>query len=406
MEANSAVSDPAAVGFILRLARALHSYGYAAYRLEEVLMATARHFGLTGEFMATPTSLMMAIGPQETQRIHLIRGDPGGVDLGRLARIDAVRSQVMRGALSAADGSTRLDAIERSPRLYSALLTTIAYGLASGAACRFLGGGGREIVVASLIGMVIGILGDFAGRRQWLSLFEPAGAFVAALVAHLVSAWSVPLSVYIATVAGLIILLPGYTTTVAMNELSNRHLVAGTARLMGAFVTFVGIAFGVASGTTVAQLIAGAPQIANATALPGWTLWAALAVAPFAFTVLLRAEPKDAFWILGTGALAFWGGQWGARAVNQEIGAFLGALLVGLLGSAYAHLRDRPSVITVVPGILLLVPGSIGFRSVSSLLDREVIAGVETAFTMVMTVIALVAGLLVANVVAPTRRKI
>lgn len=408
MQGNHPPSDAAAVGFILRLARALHSYGYAAHRLEEVLARTCDRLGLVGEFSATPTSIVVAIGPQEAQRLHMIRGEPGETDLGRLARIDAVRSEVLHGVLTPEQGSFRLDAIERSPRLYGKPVTTLAFGLASGAACRFLGGGAREIAVASAIGLVIGLLALLVGRfRRAARLFEPAGAFLAAALATIAGATlAQPLSVYIATVAGIIILLPGFTVTVAMSELSNRHLVSGTARLSGAFVTFVGLAFGVASGGEVAQLLVGAPRIANAAPMPVWTLWLALGVAPIAFTVLLRAQPGDAIWILLTGVLAFVGGRWGARAVNQEIGAFTGALIVGLASAAYARWRNRPSVITLVPGILLLVPGSIGFRSLSSLLDRQVIQGVETAFRMIMTVIALVAGLLVANVIAPTRRQI
>jgi uncharacterized membrane protein YjjB (DUF3815 family) len=57
-----------------------------------------------------------------------------------------------------------------------------------------------------------------------------------------------------------------------------------------------------------------------------------------------------------------------------------------------------------VPGILLLVPGSIGFRSLASLLDREVVLGVETAFRMILMAVALVAGILVSNIIAPPRR--
>ena len=50
------------------------------------------------------------------------------------------------------------------------------------------------------------------------------------------------------------------------------------------------------------------------------------------------------------------------------------------------------------------MPGAIGFRSLSSLLDREVVTGVETAFTMVLIGAGLVAGLLLANVLVPERR--
>ena len=83
---------------------------------------------------------------------------------------------------------------------------------------------------------------------------------------------------------------------------------------------------------------------------------------------------------------------------------FVGALTVGVASNLYAYALRRPASVTLVPGILLLVPGSIGFRSLSSLLDREVVTGVETAFTMVLIGAGLVAGLLLANVLVPERR--
>ena len=57
-----------------------------------------------------------------------------------------------------------------------------------------------------------------------------------------------------------------------------------------------------------------------------------------------------------------------------------------------------------MPAILLLVPGSVGYRSVSALLERNVVTGVEIAFSVVLTAIALVAGVLLANVLLPARR--
>lgn len=77
---------------------------------------------------------------------------------------------------------------------------------------------------------------------------------------------------------------------------------------------------------------------------------------------------------------------------------------MGLASNAYARLRERPAAITLVPGILLLVPGSIGFRSLVSLLDREVVLGVATMFKMILMAVALAAGLVAASVVAPHRR--
>jgi uncharacterized membrane protein YjjB (DUF3815 family) len=126
--------------------------------------------------------------------------------------------------------------------------------------------------------------------------------------------------------------------------------------------------------------------------------------APLGFAVLFRAHARDAIWIILAGALGIAGSRIGSTTFGPELGAFVGALTVGVASNTYAYLLRRPASVTLVPGILLLVPGSIGFRSLSSLLDREVVTGVETAFTMVLIGAGLVAGLLLANVLVPERR--
>lgn len=394
-----------AVGFILRLGRALHSYGYAAHRLEDVMDQASSRLGLSGQFFTTPTSIFAAFGPQDDQRTFLIRVEPGDVDLGRLAMLDRVVREVLRGELTPKMGSAEVERILKAPPRYGRFMTTVAFGLASAAASRFLGGGAKEIAVSSVLGLVIGFVALAASRYQSLGrVFEPVAAFAASLLASTAGHWIGSYSVYNATLAGLIVLVPGLTLTVAMTELSTRHLVSGTARLSGAFVLFLAIAFGVALGARIASELAGAPRILDPLPLPAWTEYVALIAAPLAFTVLLRAEPQDAIWIVLAGILAVAGGRIGAKALGLELGVFVGALLVGAGSNLYARFLNRPATVILVPGVLLLVPGSIGFRSLASLLDREVVLGVETAFRMILMAVALVAGMLVSNVVAPPKR--
>jgi uncharacterized membrane protein YjjB (DUF3815 family) len=277
-------------------------------------------------------------------------------------------------------------------------------GLSSAAAARFLDGGLHEIEVAGVIGLVIGALAYAGERRSAIRrLFEPLSAFVASVLAALAARVLGPLSVYLVTLAGIIILIPGFTLTLAVTELSNRHLVAGTARLFGAFTTLVVLAIGVAIGGTLMTTLVGAPPAPSPDTLPGWTLAVALFAAPLGFAVLLQALPRDVPWILLTCGLGFAGTRAGGRVLGPELGVFIGAVVVGLAGSVYANIARRPAAVLRVPGILLLVPGSIGFRGLTALLDKQVIPGVETAFRMITIAVALAAGLLIASVVAPSR---
>jgi len=57
----------------------------------------------------------------------------------------------------------------------------------------------------------------------------------------------------------------------------------------------------------------------------------------------------------------------------------------------------------IVPSIILLVPGSIGYHSLSNLLAHDVTTGIGNAFEALLVGSALVAGLLLANVLLPPR---
>jgi uncharacterized membrane protein YjjB (DUF3815 family) len=212
-----------------------------------------------------------------------------------------------------------------------------------------------------------------------------------------------PFSVFTATMAGLIVLVPGFTLTIALTELSTRHLLSGTARLSGAFMTFLGITFGVALGNTLAIRVFGDYARLQSEAIPPWTNLIALVVAPVAFTILLKAEERDIPWLVLMGILAFYGSRLGTNVFGPELGAFVGAFVVGTASNVFARLLDRPSQVLIVPGILLLVPGSIGYRSLNALMEREVVSGIETAFSMLVIAVSLVAGLLMSNAVTPRR---
>jgi uncharacterized membrane protein YjjB (DUF3815 family) len=180
--------------------------------------------------------------------------------------------------------------------------------------------------------------------------------------------------------------------------------VAGSSRLAGAVVVFVTIAFGVALGSQVTAVIVGPPPPVVPAPLPPAADALALAVSAASLTVLLRARPGDGPWVLAACALGFGAGRAGAALLGAELGALLAALAVGLTSNLFARLARRPAALMQVPALILLVPGSIGFRSLSALLERETVAAVQTAFSMLLIAVALVTGLLLANALLPPRR--
>lgn len=401
-----AIEHEQAVGFILRLGKALHSYGLAAHALEDALSGAAGRLGLEAQFFTTPTSIFAAFGPPERQVTHLIRVYPGDPQLGKLAQLDQVTRQVHAGEITPVEGSTRIDEIIATAPPYGRLLRVLSCGAASATVCRVLAGGAAEVAVAGLAGLLVGLLALASRRLPHAShVYELVASMVAAAFVSLVAtAGGVTVSVSTATLAGVIVLLPGLTLTLAMTELASRHLASGTARLSGAFIVFIAMAFGVAVGNRVASVIAGTAASVNPVPLPDWTLWLALVIAPFAFGVYLRARPKDLGWALFASLLGYGFVRLGAVGLGPAVGASIGSLVVGVLANVYERRGYGPASVPLVPGVLLLVPGSIGYRSLASLLDQNVLTGIAAGFTMILTAVALAAGLLVANVLVPPGR--
>jgi uncharacterized membrane protein YjjP (DUF1212 family) len=395
-------AEEAAAGFVLRLGRALHMYGYTANGLEDVLEQVSTRLGLKGQFFASPTSISAAFGEIERQRSHLVRVEPGEVDLGRLAALDEICDRVLDGLVTPAEGSRAIEAIVDHPSAYHPYVRTLAYGLASAASCRVLGGGSTEMLLSSGVGLLIGVLSVLTSRSQKTGrVFEFVAAFIASLTVNALAATGVGVSSGVTILAGLIVLLPGLTLTLAMAELSSRHLVAGTARMAGALTVLLGITFGVATGARVARSIAGMPPELAVVPTPDWVLAFALLATPLAFSILLRAQPRDVGWIVAISLIGYAGAQIGAGLLGPGLGGCLGAFAVGIASNRYERLVGRPATVPMVPGVLLLVPGSIGFRSFALLLEQQVVVGVDAAFTMTMTAISLAAGLLLANVLVP-----
>lgn len=393
------------VTFIIKLGRALHKYGTPTHRLEGAMNLVLQRLGLDGNFFSMPTGILVSFGLPEERRTSLIRIEPGETDLEKLTLLDELTGQVIGGDVSVAEGAAKVDEIVAAPSRYSSLLTIICYGLASCTYAIFFGGGWREVIASSVIGLALGGLAEIVKRSEdTVRVFEPVAAVISSALAMLATQILSPVSTYITTLAGLIVLVPGLTLTVAMRELATRNLMSGTARLMGAILIFLEIGFGVALGRQLGRVFQPSALNLDPVPLAPWTIWVALIVAPLAFSVLLRAMPRDVGWIMIASGLSFGGARAGALLLGPDLGACLGAILVGAGGNLYARLLDRPATIPVVPSILLLVPGSIGYGSFAKFLEKDVISGIETAFNAILIAVALVTGLLIANLIVRPRK--
>ena len=165
------------------------------------------------------------------------------------------------------------------------------------------------------------------------------------------------------------------------------------------------LGFGAALGTQLAARSFGAAAVAPITPLPAWIVAPALLASAVGLALSFRSQRRDFVWVLASGVVTYAAVQAGARATDSaELGALFGAFVLGLSGSFVARTFRRPAAVVTLPGLILLVPGSVGFRSIASLVQQDTLFGVQTAFSMLLVAVAIVTGLLVASAILPSRR--
>lgn len=386
---------------LVAVSRALHQAGLASDGLEDEIRALAHALGVAVQINALPTTLTLAIGPPFAQQLVVLRLEPGILNLRKLALLDRLVREVRAGA-EPGEALARVGAIGAEVPPDPAAWTIGTYALLSCGTALVLGGGRGEIIVSGVVGLAVGAIAAIAARRPGVDrIFEIAGAFVATLI---VAAWERfvgPVSLYVALIAGIITLLPGYSLTTALAELANRNLVSGTSRLGGVMVTLLSLA----SGFTLGAAIAGA-AIANAPAIAERAGWAAslggALVMGLAIASLLHARYRDLGWIVAacvlTAALA--------RAFPllglTEATPFATAFAIGL-ATNFAPLLRVPTQVVLVPALLVIVPGSLSYESLLYVLRADPSDGISLAVRSLLAAILIVAGFLTSQLLAPRR---
>lgn len=395
----------AARHLLIELAHAMHEGGAAAHRIEDAVNAVAKALSIEGaSFFSTPTSLMICYAPGQTT---LIRVRPSDVDLARLAALDDVADALLdHGRLTIAAARERIRATRASPREYAPRTTVVAFALVSFAVARSFGGGLLEMVVAGVLGGSIGLLTLRAERfpvgARALELFC---AFFVGVAASAIAA-VVPLSTPAVTLASLIVLFPGYTLTVAVAEIVTRNLVSGTSRLTAASLTLLQLGAGTALADRAARVwfhdfISVAPD-----KLPPLTEAAAVAAAAVGLSVLFQVPRRTIPWVLVACLIAFGGARFGAQALGPELGVGAGAFAVTATSNLIARWTRQSPLLTLVPAMVLLVPGSVGYRSMVALVKQDTVAGVGFAVSMLFIAVSIVAGMTVANATVSPRRRV
>ena len=393
--------------YLLEVGGTLLSCGCPTHRLEDLVRELARTEGYEASVFAVPTGLFVTlVSPGETPLFRMIRVEEWAVDLERLMLVDGILNEAAEHKVPIQEARRRLHDLETLRRPYPRPLIWAATAGAAGASAVFFRGGPWEALIGAGGGALIGLLVWQLGRsRSARYLSDFAGGTVAALVAGAVTrAWP-ELSREVLVLSGVILLVPGMALTTGLAELARKNRVSGAARLMEALITFLSIVFGIALVVGFESMLGGTPPAPpsppEGLALPWQGL--ALVVASLSFGVLFKVPRRYLITAVASGSMA-WLAMLLGVSLPGHIAAFAAALGLCLYANGVARLTHRPAQVFLLPGMVLLVPGSFGFRSLEAILRGDLLGGAMRGFEMFLIAGALVTGLLLGNVVFPAKK--
>ncbi len=393
------------VELVVLLAKQLQKNGIPAHRMEETFFSVCQVLKLEGDIFSSPNGLMINVGSKEELKTFFIKAPYGDLNFEKLQQIDKVYEDIISRRVSISEATSSLKIIENSPKRYHSFIEILFFGISTGSAAKLFGGGYAEIFVSFIVGCFIGFLIEITLRfpRIGRMLIVISSLFASAF-AKLSVAYLGIYSVEIATITGLIILIPGFSFTVSIIELVNGHALAGTARFSNTMITLLMIGLGIGVGSQIDKVIEITPSAIILPEIPYWTIYIALLTVPLGFVVLFKALPKDFIWILLACLCSYYTLKLSSGFGSTALSIFLASFVLGLSSNMFGMLTNKPITIMLAPGIILLVPGSLGFQSISNLLDNETLKGVETAFSMTITSVSLVAGLVLSNIVLSPKK--
>lgn len=391
--------------FLINLAETLHASGLPAHRLENAIQEICEVYDQKMDVSATPELLLLAIQRENGTFTHMRKFGGTELNMQKMGALYGLIQECKQNELTIPVAQQKLGEIKSMLNPYKKWIEVGSTALSTASAACLFGGNWPEILISGIIGLAIGLLvlllAYFPNLARLAVLFSATFAIIFAQ-------WSTLFlgnySIEIATITGLILLIPGFSLSLSITELANGHAQSGTVRFSTAVVTFVMIAVGIALGNQAASFLPKTTFDNNWTGIPEFVRYIALLLVPAGFMVLFIAPLRYYLWMLVACGVSYFSIRFFSSLLEGEMAVFFAALSLAFLSNLLTRKFHLPVTVMLVPGIILLVPGSIGFKSVSMLVNADTLQGLEGIFHTLLSATSLTAGLLFANMLMPSRK--
>ncbi|KAG8705603.1 hypothetical protein FRC08_001582 [Ceratobasidium sp. 394] len=246
--------------FILRLAKALMTYGAPSHRIESQLIAAARVLEIDASFVHLPSIIIASFGDAALHQseTHFVKSS-GGLDLGKLHMTHTIYRKVVHDEIGAKDGTMELAKLMRQKPIYGLRIRCLLALLCSAIICPVgFGGSFVDMWISGVAGMILCWLQLYAASKSALysNVFEISAAMLVSFVARGLASLPSGIFCYSAiSSAGVVLILPGFMVLSSSLELASKNLISGSVKMVYAIVYSLFLGFSLTIGSDLYFLV-------------------------------------------------------------------------------------------------------------------------------------------------------
>lgn len=384
--------------FIIELGKALHTYGIPSYKIQSYLSEVASNKGINASFMDFPTWINYAFYDEDESYNYIECVPPGSLNLGAFSRVAELSKKVINSEVDSNEISAELNIIHQKTKKVNHFYSILAYAFAAGGFSLIIGTNWISFWFSLLTGTLVYLMVYLTSKSKYIeNVFEPLSALFITIISCLIKQIYPEFNVVLTILASIIIFVPGLGITIALEEITSKNLVSGSAKLFDAIILLFKQFFGVLLGLGVMSSLMEVDLTHHISEMPKWINFLGIPVLSITLFPVLQVRKKDMFFGALTGAISF------SIIVLLAgfgilISTFIGTLTVVGASVLFGKISKTPKTVYLIQGIIILVPGSKSFMGISNTFLNSPIAGSGNIFEEVAFILmGIIGGLLFAG---------
>lgn len=242
--------------YLLKLCRALMTYGAPTHRLETYMRMSARVLEVDAQFLYMPGCMICSFDDLSTHttEVKMVRAGEG-LNLGKLRDCHEVYKEVLHDRQGVDEATDRLNEIFNKEPHFKNWCIVLVSGLGTASVGPFaFDAGWMDLAICYVLGCIVGYLQVVSYKNEGvMNMFEVLATIITSFLARAFA--SIGNGRYFCFSAlvqsSICLILPGWIVLRASLELQSKSIVSGSVRMVWAIVYSLLLGFGITIGTVL-----------------------------------------------------------------------------------------------------------------------------------------------------------